>query len=168
MARDLAIVSLLLGTGMRVSECVGIDLQHLDLRENAVLVTRKGGKEVVLYFGDEVREALNAYLSQRREMIPLPGHERALFLSGQNRRITDRAVQLLVKKYASSATPLKHITPHKLRSSFGTQLYKETGDIYLVSTALGHANVDTTRKHYAHIEDEDRRKPARILKLRKD
>jgi len=77
-----------------------------------------------------------------------------------------RSVENLVKKYARIISPLKKITPHKLRSTYGTNLYKETGDIYLVADVLGHSDVNTTKKHYAAIED-DRRKSARnAVKLR--
>jgi len=164
--RDAALITLLLGTGMRVSECVGIDLAHVDFETNGIRVTRKGGDEMILYFGDEVEAALKEYVSVRETMKPLEGHENALFLSIQNRRITDRAVQNLVKKYASSVTPLKRISPHKLRSTFGTQLYKETGDIYLVANVLGHADVNTTRKHYARMDEDHRRRAANAVKLR--
>ena len=96
----------------------------------------------------------------------MEGHENALFLSMQNRRITVRAVENLVKKYASNVTSLKKITPHKLRSTYGTALYQETGDIYLVADVLGHKDVNTTRKHYAAIEDSNRRKAAKAVQLR--
>ena len=101
-------------------------------------------------------------------MIPLEGHENALFLSLQNRRITVRAVENLVKKYSKLVTNLKNITPHKLRSTYGTSLYRETGDIYLVADVLGHKDVNTTRKHYAAIEDDRRRKAAKYVHLRED
>ena len=166
--RDMAILTLLLGTGIRVSECVGLDLDDLDFREKGMLVHRKGGSESIVYFGDEVEAALKDYLEQRKQILPKEGHEKALFLSLQNRRITVRAVENLVKKYAGLATSLKKITPHKLRSTYGTSLYRETGDIYLVADVLGHKDVNTTRKHYAAI-DEDRRKNARnIVRLRND
>lgn len=164
--RDMAILTLLLGTGIRVSECVGLDLDDLDFREKGMLVHRKGGSESIVYFGDEVEAALKDYLEQRKQILPKEGHEKALFLSLQNRRITVRAVENLVKKYAGLATSLKKITPHKLRSTYGTSLYRKTGDIYLVADVLGHKDVNTTRKHYAAI-DEDRRKNARnIVRLR--
>ena len=164
--RDMAILTLLLGTGIRVSECVGLDLDDLDFREKGMLVHRKGGSESIVYFGDEVEAALKDYLEQRKQILSKEGHEKALFLSLQNRRITVRAVENLVKKYAGLATSLKKITPHKLRSTYGTSLYRETGDIYLVADVLGHKDVNTTRKHYAAI-DEDRRKNARnIVRLR--
>ena len=166
--RDAALITLLLGTGMRVSECVGLDLQDLDFDTGGVKVTRKGGDEMILYFGHEVAEALQAYIALRESASAKEGHESALFLSMQNRRITDRAVQNLVKKYASLVTTLKNISPHKLRSTFGTQLYQETRDIYLVANVLGHADVNTTRKHYAKMDDDQRRRAANAVKLRRD
>ncbi|MCR4787942.1 MAG: tyrosine-type recombinase/integrase [Lachnospiraceae bacterium] len=166
--RDIAMLTLLLGTGIRVSECVGLDLKDVDFNNNGIKIRRKGGYEAVVYFGDEVCEALEEYLEERHHVIPCEGHEEALFLSLQNRRISVRAVENLVKKYASTVTNLKKITPHKLRSTYGTSLYKETGDIYLVADVLGHKDVNTTRKHYAALEDEKRRSAANIVKLRSD
>ncbi|GHU52913.1 integrase [Clostridia bacterium] len=164
--RDLAIITLMLGTGMRLSECIGIDISHIDFQLMGVKVTRKGGNESILYFGDEVMDALELYLEERRLITPLAGHENALFLSLQKRRITDRAVQNLVKKYARLITGAKNISPHKLRSTFGTTLYRETGDIYLVAEVLGHADVNTTKKHYAAIDEEHKLKATKYIKLR--
>lgn len=166
--RDLAIISLLLGTGIRVSECVGLDIQDLDFNNNGIKITRKGGNEAVVYFGQEVRDALIAYLAQRNEIVPLSGHENALFLSSQKKRLTVRSVQNLVNKYASATVTMKHISPHKLRSSYGTALYRETGDIYLVADVLGHKDVNTTRRHYAQMEDQRRREAAKYIHLRKE
>lgn len=164
--RDYAMLSLFLGTGIRVSELVGLNISDIDMNEYAFLVTRKGGNQVVLYFPQEVADALNTYLDEREQIEVLPGHEDALFLSLQRRRITQRAVQLLVKKYASIAAPLKpRISPHKLRSTFATNLYGATGDIYLVADVLGHSSVETTRKHYADMTDERRRTAAGYVKL---
>ena len=164
--RDTAILTLLLGTGMRVSECVGLDIHHIDFETGGAKVLRKGGDEMVLYFGDEVEKALVAYLKTRSEILTAEGHEDALFLSLQNRRITVRAVQNLVKKYAGLITSLKNISPHKLRSTFGTALFQETGDIYLVANVLGHADVNTTRKHYAKMDDSYRRQARNAVRLR--
>ena len=158
--RDMAILCLLVGTGIRASELIGMDMEDVDLDSRAFAVTRKGGNRVILYFNDAVREALAEYMAERESVTPAPGHENALFLSLQKKRISARALQDLVKKYASVAAPLKaRLSPHKLRSTFGTNLYRETGDIYLVATSLGHANVNTTRKHYA-ASDEDKRRDA--------
>lgn len=165
--RDLAMILLFLGTGIRVSECVGLDLEDLDFSINAMLVTRKGGDEMVLYFSDEVARALQDYIELREQVEPLPGNEHALFLSLQRRRMSVRAVEKMVKKYAQIAVPLKRrISPHKLRSTFGTNLYHETGDIYLVADVLGHSDVNTTRRHYAAQSDDARRAAARRVKLR--
>ena len=166
--RDLALLTLLLGTGIRVSECVGIDIKDIDFRNNGIKIQRKGGSEAVIYFGDEVEKALKDYLVKREEIIPESGHEDALFLSMQNKRITVRSVENLVKKYAGKVTSLKKITPHKLRSTYGTTLYQETGDIYLVAYVPGHKDVNTTRKHYAAQADSRRRMAANVVKLRSD
>lgn len=166
--RDLALITLLVGTGMRVSECVGIDIDDINFEINGVKIIRKGGSESIIYFGDEVETALKDYLTERMEMTPIKGDENALFLSIQNKRIGVRAVQLLVKKYAQNVTTMKNISPHKLRSTYGTQLYNETGDIYLVAAVLGHKDVNTTKTHYANLEDNKRRTAANIVKLREN
>lgn len=164
--RDMAILTLLLGTGIRVSECVGLDINDVDFKNHGIKIIRKGGNQVVVYFGDEVEAALLEYLEERNSIVPLEGHENALFLSLQKRRMSVRSVEILVKKYAGLVTQLKHITPHKLRSTYGTQLYKETGDIYLVADVLGHTDVNTTKKHYAAIEDSRRREARNMVSLR--
>ena len=164
--RDVALLTLLLGTGIRVSECVGIDLKDIDFAINGIRIRRKGGKEAVIYFGDEVEDALLDYLDERDRMIPCAGYEDALFLSIQMKRMSVRSVEVLVKKYASRVTTLKKITPHKLRSTYGTSLYQETGDIYLVADVLGHKDVNTTRKHYSAQDDLRRRRAANVVKLR--
>ena len=164
--RDMAILTLLLGTGIRVSECVGLDLNDVDFKNNGIKVHRKGGAEVMVYFGDEVMDALLAYYDEREYITPVEGHSNALFLSIQNKRITVRAVENLVKKYSKLVTNVKNITPHKLRSTYGTTLYQETGDIYLVADVLGHKDVNTTRKHYAALEEDRRRRAGRVVKLR--
>ena len=164
--RDVALLSLLLGTGIRVSECVGLDISDVDFKNNGILIHRKGGKDVTIYFSDEVKEALQNYYDERVLILEESGHEGAFFLSMQNKRLSVRSVENLVKKYAKIISPLKKITPHKLRSTYGTNLYKETGDIYLVADVLGHSDVNTTKKHYAAIEDDRRRSARNVVKLR--
>lgn len=165
--RDVAIMTLMLGTGIRVSECVGLNINDIDFETNALKITRKGGNQDVLYFSDEVKEALFDYLDLRLENIQAKNNP-ALFLSLQNNRISVRAVQMLVKKYAGKTTPLKKITPHKLRTTYGTSLYRETQDIYIVADVLGHKDVNTTKKHYAAISEDLRRQVANKVKLRDD
>lgn len=164
--RDLALVTLLLGTGVRVSECVGLDIEDVDFHNNGIKITRKGGNEMVVYFGQEVEKALKNYIEFRSGITPVAGHEHALFYSTQRKRIGIQAVENLVKKYTKEITTTKKITPHKLRSTYGTSLYQETGDIYLVADVLGHKDVNTTKKHYAAIDDSRRRKAASAVKLR--
>ena len=167
--RDLAIMTLMLGTGIRVSECVGLNLQDVDINNSRIKVTRKGGYEAFVYFGDEVEAALLSYLDERELLTDIPtGHEDALFLSNRKKRICVKSVENLVKKYAQQVTTLKNITPHKLRSTYGTALYRETGDIYLVADVLGHKDVNTTKRHYAALEDDRRRQAKDIVRLRKD
>ena len=165
-ARDLALFTLLLGTGIRVSECVGLNISDIDFNVNGLRIVRKGGTEVVVYFGSEVEQALENYLIQREKINAVEGHEDALFLSLRNQRLSVRSVQYQVKKYSKLVTTLKNISPHKLRSTYGTNLYRETGDIYLVADVLGHKDVNTTKRHYAEIEDERRRMAAKAVKLR--
>ncbi len=167
--RDLTMLTLFLGTGIRVSECVGLDIDDIDFEINGFLATRKGGNQEVLYFPDEVADIFREYMEYRKKQEALPGHEQALFLSLQRKRMSVRAVENMVKKYALLAAPLKkNISPHKLRSTFGTNLYRETGDIYLVADVLGHADVNTTRKHYAAMSDDKRRLAANSVQLRQD
>lgn len=165
--RDMALISLLLGTGMRVSECVGINLDDIDIENTAIRIKRKGAKEAIIYYSDEVANYLDVYLKERKNIENVSkDSENALFLSLQNKRINVRSVEKLVKKYALKINPLKHITPHKLRSTFGTNLYRETDDIYLVASVLGHNDVNTTKKHYAAIDSDKKRNARNTVKLR--
>ncbi len=167
--RNIAIFTLFLGTGIRVSECVGLDVEDVDFRNDRIRIIRKGGKEEYIYFGQEVAQALQNYIEISRSRItPAEGHEHALFYSIQRRRISVQAVENLVKDFTSQITTFKHITPHKLRSTYGTSLYKETGDIYLVAEVLGHNDVNTTRKHYAAMDDEKKRSAAGAVTLHKN
>ena len=157
--RDLAIIILFLGTGIRVSECVGIDLQDLDFDQNSVRVTRKGGKDEYVYFNNEVQQALMDYLTiSRANITPMKGHENALFLSMQKKRISVAAVENLVKKYAACINTLKQVKCHKLRSTYAHNLYNDTGDLYMVQSCLGHKSIKTT-EIYAAV-DENRKKEA--------
>ena len=164
--RDLAMLTLMLSTGIRVSECVGINISDVDFDRTSVRVVRKGGNEDLVYFSDEAAAILLEYLEERKKVDAEPGSEDALFLSSHRTRMTQRNVEYLVKKYARVATPLKKITPHKLRSTYGTALYQETGDIYLVASVLGHKDVNTTRKHYAAMDDHKKWESRNEVQLR--
>ena len=166
--RNIAIFTLFLGTGIRVSECVGLDIEDVDFKNNRIRIIRKGGKEEYVYFGEEVANALKSYITEERVHVkPREAHEHALFYSIQKRRISVQAIENLVNEYTSQITSFKHITPHKLRSTYGTALYQQTGDIYLVAEVLGHNDVNTTRKHYAAMDDEQKRSAADAVTLHK-
>lgn len=171
--RDEAMLSLFLGTGIRISECVGLNRTDINFDDNSFVVTRKGGNTSILYFSEEVADALRKYLDWLDEQIAegTPFGRRvydrdALFISNNGGRITPRAVQMMVKKYAKVITPFKKITPHKLRSTYGTNLYHETHDIFVVADVLGHKDVNTTRKHYAAMSEDIRRDVVNKVKLR--
>jgi site-specific recombinase XerD len=166
--RDTAILTLFLGTGIRISELVGLDNDSFDFSENSFVVTRKGGNRAILFFSDEVKFALQEYIAEKNNDPKTPKDEPAFFLSMQYKRINVRSVEILVKKYSKIVSPLKKITPHKLRSTYGTRLYTETGDIYIVADVLGHRDVNTTKKHYAAINEDNRRKVASVVKLRQE
>ena len=163
--RDNAIVTLFLGTGIRISELVGLNVEDFDFSQNAFKVTRKGGNQTILYFSDEVAHALHTWLL-KRDCIKVSPDEHAMFLSLQNKRLCTRAVENLVKKFAKESSPLKKISPHKLRSTFGTNLYRETKDIYIVADVLGHKDVNTTKRHYAAISEDLRKSVADKIKLK--
>ena len=164
--RDLAMMTLLLGTGMRVSECVGLNIDDVDINSASLRIIRKGGNVDIVYFGYEVEDKLLEYMDERDEIVALEGHEKALFLSSQKKRISVRAVEKMVEKYSRITDTTKHITPHKLRSTYGTQLYRETGDIYLVADVLGHKDVNTTTKHYATVSQDKKQNARNKVKLR--
>ncbi len=166
--RDRAIITLFLGTGIRISELVGLDNDSFNFADNSFVVTRKGGNRAILYFSDEVRYALQEYIAEKNNDPKIPEGETAFFLSMQYKRINVRSVEVLVKKYSKIITPLKKITPHKLRSTYGTRLYNETQDIYIVADVLGHRDVNTTKKHYAAVTEENRRRAAQVITLRPD
>lgn len=166
--RDTALLTLFLGTGIRISELVGLNIDDFFFDTNSFVITRKGGNRTILYFNDEVKVELLKWLEYRKNIEKLSKTEKAMFISLKNKRISVRAVEELVKKYAKIVTPLKKITPHKLRSTFGTNLYSQTGDIYIVADYLGHKDINTTKRHYAAISDDMRKSAITTIKLKDD
>ena len=160
--RDYAIAALLLGTGMRVSELAGIDLNDIDYSTNKVTILRKGGATKHVYMSDTVASAILDYTEQR-EFIEAADEDgkSALFLSSQRRRITTRTIENMICRYAKAVVPYKHITPHKLRSSFATAVLHKTGNIAVVSAALNHKQLSTTQRYYSKVLDEDLKEAAK-------
>lgn len=152
--RNIAITSLLLGTGIRVSECVGLDLDDLLLDKNMIHVVRKGNKEQDLFFPDTVRYDLEEYMQIRMKLKEEFPDENALFLNERTgTRYTIRSVERIVKKYASAQiVGSKKITPHRLRATFATAVL-ETDGIEKTQKLLGHENISTTTI-YAGSSDE--------------
>ncbi|HOO22279.1 MAG TPA: tyrosine-type recombinase/integrase [Clostridia bacterium] len=170
--RDNALITLMLGTGIRISECVGLNVDDINFADNSFTVTRKGEKRSILYFNEEIAQILTSYLEHREQFLKKKQIEsddvNALFLSLQGKRISVRAVELLVKKYAQVSAPLKNITPHKLRSTYGTALYRATKDIYVVAEVLGHKDINTTKKHYAAISEDIKKSAANKVVFKKE
>ena len=157
--RDEMIITLFLLSGIRVSELVGLDYQDIDLKNKTFLVTRKGGKQTILHMGQQLHDKFVNYFAQQKWTPTTP------LFTKCGHRLSVRAIENIVKKYATIAAPLKKISPHKLRSTYGTNLYKATNDIYIVADILGHKDINTTKKHYAAISEDIRIKAADMVKL---
>lgn len=159
--RDFAILATFLGTGLRVSELVGINDYDLDLEQQRFLITRKGGKRQFVYFNADVLDALCNYIDYERNSLlgdDFDGdsyQDGPLFLSLKHQRISVRQVQVIIKRYASFVLPPNmKVTPHTLRKTFGTEAYRKYKDLYLVQNALGHSSPATTAKFYAQFDPE--------------
>lgn len=163
--RDNAILWLLLGTGIRISECEGLDLKDVDFENRCVNIKRKGGFYDVVYFNATVSEKLNDYINGEREQCvsaDTPAKDRdALFLSRKCKRMSVDALENLVEKYTLILLG-KKFSPHKLRATYGTTLYQKTNDIRLVADVLGHSNINTTAKHYASQTEQNKRRAGNI------
>ena len=178
--RDYAIMMMFLGTGMRISELVGLDLRDIDFTENLAHIIRKGGNEQYVFFSQQVADALRQYLGLgiytgskgTRAAFGVEEDEQALFVSIQKRRLSVRAVQKLVAKYSNLAfdsvnSDRKNINQknklhaHLFRKTYGTNLYLDTKDIKLVQDTLGHNSITTTEKHYVKDSKEHRKLAAR-------
>ncbi len=146
--RDYAIYSLLLGTGIRISELVSINVEDLDLNHLQLRIIRKGNKKQDIWMSEDVADSILSYLNNERDNLIQSKDEPALFLSLQKTRLTVRQIEKMTEYIAKKLFPGKHVTPHKFRSSYGSSLVAETHDIYGVAIALGHASVETAKKHY--------------------
>lgn len=158
--RDMAIIELLLGTGLRVSEMVGIDLPDINWDNNSIKVFRKEGKEQRVYMTEDAATAVKEYIELERK--PVNEDEKALFLSPRNgTRLTVRSVERIVKKYSVNVTN-QDIHTHTLRSTYATNIYANTGDIKLVADALGHANLATVSRYAKSGEKNRKRAPGKV------
>ncbi len=164
--RDFAIIMVLLGTGIRLSELISMDLEHINFKTKEIKVLLKGGREGLSYFDNEVEEALLSYLEVRDLFKPAPGYEHALFLSLQHKRLTAKAVENLLLKYAGMINTNKHITCHVLRKTYGCRAYEATHDLMATASALHHKSPTVTKKHYV-TEDEKQQRSIASLPIKR-
>ncbi len=157
VSRDLAIIMTLLGTGMRISELVGLNISDLDTTdENKCYMTivRKGGDDDRVRVIEPVYRAICDYLEGSRPRLVESKKENALFVSTRGTRMSVNAIQKMLEKYCKKAGLPDYISPHKMRATFATKVYAETKDIYAIKDALHHSTIDTS-KHY--ISDKEAR-----------
>ncbi len=147
--RDRAILELLYGGGLRISELIALDAGQVDLEYGEAIVRGKGNKERVVVFGRPAVAALEAYLESARPALAT-GPEAALFLNRSGTRLTARSVQSLIKRYGAGAGILQDLHPHLLRHSFATHLLDGGADLRIVQDLLGHSSANTTQI-YAHV-----------------
>jgi site-specific recombinase XerD len=157
-ARDQALIELLFSSGLRVSELVGLNRDHINLKRREFTVRGKGNKDRPVFISEAAAAALEAYLNTRQDNLP------ALFINdsknvpsapkpdGNYRRLTARSVQRIIEKYARLAGITKHVSPHTMRHSFATDLLINGADIRVVQGMLGHADISTTQI-YTHLTD---------------
>ncbi len=148
--RDGALAELLYGSGLRVSECVGLDIDRIDLTSGEVRVLGKGSKERIVPMGEPCMRALRLWLEARKVLGPKDSDGQALFLNGRGGRLSARSVRRLVKDRALRAGLVQDVHPHALRHSFATHLLDGGGDLRVIQELLGHASLSTTQQ-YTHL-----------------
>ena len=159
--RDNAIILLFLSTGVRCSALFKLDINNIDWNESTVIVIDKGSKIHKYILPSKTMIALKEWMSKRKEL--LEGiEEEALFISNRRTRLCQSSISEIVKKYTADIEG-KHITPHKLRATFGTHLYNETRDIKFVQDQMGHSNPKTTELYIRGNQDADRQKTSDIM-----
>ncbi len=150
--RDAALLELLYGAGLRVSELVSLDLGHCNFEAGFVRCIGKGNKERIVPLGRRAAGALQRYLqAERPRLVTKQSNEAALFLNRGGRRLTRQRVWQLLRRYAKAGLITKAIGPHTLRHSFATHLLERGADLRTVQELLGHANIGTTQR-YTHVE----------------
>ncbi len=154
--RDRAILELLFSSGLRVSELVGLDRDHINLKRREFMVRGKGQKDRPIFISPAAAECISEYLRARedntRPLFVRYSGSKSVDLSGNYHRLTARSIQRLVSRYALLAGITKHVSPHTLRHSFATDLLMNGADLRSVQAMLGHSNIATTQI-YTHVTD---------------
>lgn len=158
--RDLCILKLGFTTGLRVSAIIQIDIDDIDFAHNQIKVTEKGDRDEYIMFGEQLRKQLVAWIDDREKYFN-NCNSNALFVSQKKTRLSVDRVNEIIAKYAANVTD-KHVTPHVMRHSCATNLYEQTGDIYLCASQLNHKNVSTTQR-YAEISKSRKQEATNIL-----
>lgn len=151
--RDRAILEVLYGTGLRLTEITKINLNEINLEEGEIRVLGKGAKERLVIFGNHARAALKEYLEKGRPKLLGKGKSRFLFISKKGEPLSPRQVERIIKRYCLKAGIQKKVTPHTLRHSFATHLLLGGADLRMVQELLGHVSLSTTQV-YTHITKE--------------
>ena len=142
LERDLLIVLIFLQTGMRCSALYKLDVDSIDIDTHTLVTIDKGSVIREYELSEETIEHLKKWLIVRKEKL-MGRNESALFISNQRKRLGNQGIALIVNKYGQTIKG-KNITPHKLRATYGTQLYEATHDLYFVQGSMGHANPKTS------------------------
>lgn len=148
--RDKAMLELLYATGIRVSELVSLNLEHINIENGFIRCFGKGAKERIVPLGDVAARYLKEYLARGRSKLNKSGNTSALFVNQHGRRLTRQGFWKIIKKYAGKAEIEMEITPHTLRHSFATHLLENGADLRSVQEMLGHADISTTQI-YTHL-----------------
>lgn len=150
--RNVAILETLYASGMRVSELVGLNVEHIDFDLGTALVYGKGSKERIVPIGHYALEVLDNYLNDGRMKL-LKSGEKALFLNYRGERLSDRSIRRILNQIITKTSLTQKITPHKLRHTFATHLLEGGADLRIVQEILGHVNISSTQI-YTHISNE--------------
>jgi integrase len=159
--RDLSIIMIFLNTGIRCSALYKLNLDSIDFEKQTLITIDKGDKVQEYTLSEDVLRYIDAWIQKRKEILGTYNEE-ALFISNRKCRMEQTSIYRIVNKYAQNIEG-KHITPHKLRATYGTQLYNQTKDLFFVQQCMGHNNPKTTEKYIRGEANNSRKNAASIM-----